>query len=107
MNREINKIIGLFNTYGTLKRKQIVQYTGWSDRKVRNIIKLAMREQLPSVRGETIIYNPSTRKYEFTNDPQKIEMYRKYLTSYINELYKDIRALRRSGVRGQTEISLE
>ena len=106
MNKEVNQIIGLFNTYGTLKRKQLVQYTGWSDRKVRNLIKLAMREFLPSNRGETIIYNPSTYKYEYTNNPQKIEMYKKYLRSYIEEFYADLRALDKAGIKGQTTLQI-
>ena len=86
MNREVGKIIGLFNTYGSLKRKQIIRYTGWTDRKVRNLIKLAMREHLPSVRGETIIFNANTNTYEFTNDNEKINIYKKYLGSRIRAL---------------------
>ena len=106
MNREVDKILGLFNTYGSLKRKQIVKYTGWSDRKVRNIIKLARNEHLPSVRGETIVFNPSKFTYEYTNDNIKIQMYKNYLNSYIKELYADLQALDRAGIRGQTEMIL-
>ena len=106
MNEDAKKILSLFVTYQTLKRKQIIHYSGFSDRKVRDLIKLVRSEMLPSVRGETIIYNPSARFYEYTNDPEKIEMYSRYLRSYINELLSDLRALERAGKKGQIKMAI-
>lgn len=103
---DAKKILGYFVTYEKLKRKQLVAYSGFSDRKVRDLIKYIRAEMLPSVRGETIIYNPSSRFYEYTNDPEKIEMYKRYLRSYINELLSDLKALSRAGVKGQIKMEI-
>ena len=103
---DAKKVLNLFVIYGELKRKQIVYYSEFSDRKVRNLIKYIRSELLPSVRGETLIYNTSSRFYEYTNDPENIEMYKRYLTSYINELCSDLRALDKAGVKGQIKMEI-
>ena len=104
--KDAKKILSIFTTYQVLKRKQIAHYSEFSDRKVRDLIKFVRSDMLPSVRGETIIYTPSTRFYEYTNDPEKIEMYSRYLRSYINELLSDLRALEKAGKKGQIKMEI-
>ena len=107
IEEDAQKILSIFITYQTLKRKQIVLYSEFSDRKVRDLIKYVRTEMLPSVRGETIIYNPSTRFYEYTDDDEKIEMYSRFLLSYMNELQIDLNALRKAGKRNAERVKTD
>ena len=95
MDRDTKKIMDLFITYQQMKRKQIVLYSGMSDRKVRDLIKYLRCVYLPSLNGNThtIIFNPSTRFYEYTDDPAKIEMAKAYHKSYANAEWENIQAL--------------
>ena len=70
-------------------------YSGMSDRKVRDLIKYLRCVYLPSINGNThtIIFNPSTRFYEYTDDPAKIEMAKAYHKSYANAEWENIQAL--------------
>lgn len=92
---DAQKILSIFTTYKNLKRKQIVFYSGFSDRKVRDLIKYLRCDYLPSFNDNThtIIFNPETRFYEYTADIKTIKMAKAFHKSYADSEWENISAL--------------
>ena len=92
---DAQKILSIFITYQTLKRKQIVYNSGFSDRKVRDLIKYLRCEYLPSFNDNThtIIFNVATGSYEYTADIKAIKMAKAFHKSYADSEWENISAL--------------
>jgi len=90
--KDARKILDIFFTYGKLKRKQLVLYSGMNDRKVRDIVRFLRCEYLPSIPGNnyTIVYNPSTKFYEYTNKVEDLKIARAYHKSYADSEWENV-----------------
>lgn len=95
IEEDAQKILSIFTTYKNLKRKQVVFYSQFSDRKVRDLIKYLRCEYLPSFSDNThtIIFNPETRFYEYTDSVEKIKMAKAFHKSYADSEWENISAL--------------
>lgn len=104
---DAKKILGYFVTYERLKRKQLVAYSGFSDRKVRDLIKYLRDDFLPSIQNNThsIIHNPSTGFYEYTDDIEKLKMAKSFHRSYADQHWKSITAIDTIIRRNQNQSS--
>ena len=92
---DAKKVLNLFVIYGELKRREVIYYSGFSDRKVRDIIKYLRDEYLPNIKNNTqlIIHNPSTGFYEYTEDIEKLKMAKAFHRSYADKHWESITAI--------------
>ena len=110
---DAKKVLNLFVTYGRMRRKEVVYYCGFSDRKVRDIIKYLRDEYLPSIKNNThlIIHNPSTGFYEYTRDVEKLKMAKAFHRSYADKHWNSITAIdiiiRRNQNEQSSQIKME
>ena len=92
---DAKKVLNLFVIRREMKRKEVVYYCGFSDRKVRDIIKYLRDEYLPSIKNNThsIIHNPLTGFYEYTSDIEKLKMAKAFHRSYADKHWNSINAI--------------